>query len=58
MIDETMCRMCGNEPVDPESGSFDMCTDCYVLLDTELDDFDNWCEEIKDDGFKLDECPF
>jgi hypothetical protein len=40
MVNEVMCRMCGQEPVDPDTGSYEMCTDCWADFESELDEYE------------------
>ena len=58
MVVETMCRMCGNEPIDPITGSYELCGLCYRLLEIELDDYDKWCEEFMEANPDFEDCPF
>ena len=51
MDNVNLCRLCGSEPVDPESGSYEMCGPCYWDFESDMDIWwEQWVDGESDGG--------
>ena len=57
-----ICRSCGNDDVDPNTGSYELCEACWDVFvdenDTWLADLDEWDSCFLAANPEFDDCPF